>query len=183
MKYALSMACGLMGLWLVAGCSSTPTRVNTGAITAATYDFVTAKESDFAENRAPVHQIIQDAIADTLARKGLARAEGGGDVKVAYLVLIADNVSTTSINDYFGYGRDAAGLQDKAHEAFSMKNKNPDAFEAGTLVIDIIDARSFELLKRNYVVRPILKNIEPGARMARIRDAVNEALGDLRVKP
>lgn len=174
----MALLVGLAGFMAFQGCTTTPVRVDTGAIKASTYDFVAGKPADFAENRAVVHGMIQDAIAGHLARKGLARVEGGGDIKVAYLVLLNDNVSTEAINDYFGYGRDDAELQDKAHQALVVDRKNPDAFESGTLVIDLIDAKSYKLLKRNFVIRPILKNIETDVRAARIKDAVEEALAD-----
>ena len=54
-------------------------------------------------------------------------------------------------------------------------------FQAGTLVIDIIDSKSYKLLKRGYATRPILKNLPDDAKAARIQDVVDEILRDLRV--
>ena len=170
---------------VLAGCAtSEPTRVDTGAIKARTFDFVSAKpkKADFADDSASTHALIQAAITDELAAKGLARIEGGGDVKVAYLVIVGDNVRTTAINDYFGYGRDDASLVDQAHKASAVDNLNPDAYEAGALIIDVVDARDFKLLRRDYVVRPLFRNTPPDVREARIRDAVAEALAGLRVE-
>jgi outer membrane murein-binding lipoprotein Lpp len=172
------------GLVVLAGCSSTPTKVDTGAIKASTFNFVNkgaVPSANFAENRQPVHAMIQEAITKSLASKGVSRAADAGDVTVAYLIIVANNVSTTSINTYFGYGRDTEGLVDKAHEKFSIENKNPNDFEAGTLLIDIIDSKTFALLRRTYVVRPILRNPPADVRRARIQEAVDEALKDLRI--
>jgi hypothetical protein len=171
---------------LVAGCTSTPTRVDKGPIKAATFDFVTritGPRAVIAESDEAIHAMIQDAITANLAAKGVARVAGGGDVKVAYLLVVGNNVSSMAVDDYFGYGRDSTELAEKAHKAAAVDNKNPDYFEAGALLIDVVDATTFELLKRSYVVRPVIRDASADERQARIRDAVDEALIDLRIKP
>ncbi|HEY8239984.1 MAG TPA: DUF4136 domain-containing protein [Kiritimatiellia bacterium] len=182
MNRNIAMAAALLAL---AGCATEqPARVSTGAIKASTFDFVTVApgKHEFADDSASTHASIQAAIQDVLAAKGLNRSEGGGDVKVAYLVIVGNNVTTTSINDYFGYGREDAKLVEQAHKASAVDNKNPDYYEAGALVIDIIDAKDFKLLRRDYVVRPLFRNTPPDIREARIRDAVSEALAELQVQ-
>ena len=172
--------------WVAMTGCATPTRVNSGPIKAASFDFVeisSAKKAAFAENRGVVHDLIQGAITEHLAAKGVARAAGGGDIKVAYLVIVGDNASTTAINDYFGYGRDATGLADKAHEAYAIDNKNPGYFQAGTLLIDVLDARSHKLLMRNFVVAPIQPEAPMAVREARAREAVDKILKNLRIAP
>jgi len=173
------------GIALLAGCSSTPVHVNTGALHATTFSYVTGRPMppDYAEQRAEIHRLIQTAIATNLTTKGLSRVPAGGDVYVAYLIIIGNNVSTTDVNDYFGYGRDADALLDKAHEKGAIESKNPNRFLAGTLVIDLIDAKSYKLLYRNYVVRPVLRNAPADVRAERIQSAVDEALAGLHVAP
>jgi len=170
---------------LLGGCASTPTHVDTGTIKAKTFSFVNGGEppaADFADNRREAHIMIQQALTDDLNTKGLTKVPTGGDVIVAYLVILGNNVGTESINTYFGYGRDAAALQDKAHKAYTS-NKSPNYFQAGTLVVDIIDAKSFKLLRRNYVTRPVLQNPAAEVRETNIREAVNAVLKDLKVEP
>lgn len=172
------------GVLALAGCS-TPTHVKSGPIHATTFDFVqgpTKKPTKLFENEKTVHEAIQQAITANLAQKGVARAEGGGDIKVAYLIIVGNNVSTMAINDYFGYNRDDADLMDKAHKAYTMDRKNPDYFEAGTLLIDVLDAQTFKLLMRNYVVRPIDRDAPADVRAQRIQAAVDEALAGLQLK-
>jgi hypothetical protein len=168
---------------LLAGCSSTPTRVDTGTIRADTFSFVQGRPAppDYAEQRAQIHTLIQSAITTNLTSKGLNRVPSGGSVIVAYLVILGNNVSTTDVNDYFGYGRDADALMDKAHEKFAVESKNPNHFTAGTLVIDVIDAKTYKLLYRNYVVRQVLRNVSEEARAERIQAAVDQALAGLKV--
>jgi len=162
------------------GCSSTPTTVNTGAIHARTFNFVDRKTKptpNFAvDNTEAVHTMIQNAITKNLAGRGVTRVPAGGDVTVAYLIIKGDNVSTTSISDYFGYrGDDYANLQDIAHDRY-MAHKDPNHFEAGTLLVDIIDGKSFKLLKRGYATR----NLASGPRATLVREAVDEILRDVR---
>jgi hypothetical protein len=167
------------------GCSSTPSRVNKGAIAAKTFSFIATgptTEADFAEKREVVHQEIKQAITQSLAAKGITAVPTGGDVTVAYLVIVGNNASTERIDTYFGYNRDAAGLQNKAQSAYAA-SKNPNYFEAGTLLIDILDSRTYKILLRNYAVRPLLVNPTEASRTANIQEAVNSVLSDLQVKP
>jgi hypothetical protein len=168
---------------ILAGCSSTPTRVDTGAIKASSFSFVNGgvpAKAEFADNREQAHAMIQKALTDYLTAKGLTKVTTGGDVTVAYLVVLGNNVSTESINTYFGYGRDAWELQDKAHKAYTGK-ETPNYFEAGTLLVDILDSKSGKLLQRHYATRPVLRNASDATREANIREAVFEVLKDLNV--
>jgi hypothetical protein len=171
------------GLLALVGCSSTPTKVDSGAIRARTFSFVnTAGKAapNYTDNRQHVHTLIQEAITKNLAGRGVAKADAGPDIIVSYLIIVGNNATTTSISDYFGYGQDADALHEKAQQAYTS-SKNPNYFEAGTLVIDIVDAKTFKLLKRNYASRPILKDLPDDARAARIQEVVDEVLRDLRI--
>jgi hypothetical protein len=171
-----------VGALVLAGCS-TPTHVDHGTIHASTFSFVNTRVRavpSYAEQRERVHLAIQDAITRTLAARGLTRAATGGDVTVGYLVILGNNVTTELVSDYFGFGDDAAALQDKAHGIYTG-SKNPNYFESGTLLIDIADSKSFKLLKRGYATRPTLRNLPEQDKAARIQDAVDEILADVRV--
>lgn len=170
---------------LLAGCSSTPTKVDTGAIHARTFNFVNSRqqpEPGFADDREAVHQKIQAAITKSLAARGVTQVASGGDVTVGYLVILGNNATTESINTYFGYGRDASELHEKAHEAYTG-NDNPNYFEAGTLLIDVIDSKSYKLLARNYATRPVIRNIDPEAQTERIQEVVDEILKKMKFAP
>ena len=71
--------------------------------------------------REQIHALIQDSISRNLAGKGLSKVASGGDVIVAYLVIVGNNASTEAISTYFGYGRDAAALHDKAQDAYEQQ--------------------------------------------------------------
>lgn len=178
----LWLAAGMMSL---AGCASTPTQVDTGSIRARSFSFVDPGPKAapaYVDNRQAIHALIQDAIIRNLAAKGLTRTASGGDVTVGYLVIVGNNATTTSINEYFGYGSDAAGLHEKAQKAYTG-SKDPNCFEAGTLVIDVVDSKSFKLLKRGHASRPVLRNLSAEARTARLQEVVDEILRGARFTP
>lgn len=179
----VSSICPVIATILLIGCSSVPDKVDSGAIHARTFNFVgggVPPAAEFADNRQQAHAVIQQALTGNLAGKGLTKVQAGGDVTVAYLVILGNNVSTESINTYFGYGRESSALQDKAHKAYTG-NANPNYFQAGTLVVDIIENGTFKLLRRTHVTRPVLSNPSAEVRAAHIHEAVAAALKDLRV--
>jgi hypothetical protein len=172
----------LTGLF-IAGCSSTPTHVDKGALKAHTFNFINggiALAPPAMDKRDVVHQQIQAAIIKNLAAKGLNRTDTTGDIIVAYMVILGNNVSTEAITTYFGSGRDASALHDKAQAAYT-DSPNPNHFEAGTLLIDVIDAKTYELLYRNFAVRPIQGDATEEERAGRIQAAVDAALAKVRV--
>lgn len=179
--FCLALAAVLLAL---AGCSSTaPARVSHGPIQARTFSFLKPAKAapGFAETRPEVHAKIQEAITRNLVAKGLSPVEQKGDLTVGYLIIISDGGVTTAVNDYFGYRQDDADLQEKAHEAFAIKKKNPTPYPAGTLVIDLIQTRDYQLLVRNHASRPILRELPIEQRVTRLQEAVDEALKGVRV--
>src|ERR1039457_2589127 len=152
--YSILLAAALTA----AGCSSVKTHVDTGPITARTFSFLNSGPKEppaFANKRAEVHTMIQEAITKNLAAKGVSRVPSGGDVTVAYLVIAGNNATTTSLNDYFGYTDDATKLVDKVHTDQAIKSEDRNYFEEATLVIDIISPQTMKLLKRTTVKSPI----------------------------
>ena len=87
---------------VIAGCS-TPTRVDKGSIKATTFSFVNPgplPEYAFREDRKQVNTLVQEAIANDLAAKGVSYVAQGGEVTVAYMIVVGNNVSTSAINEY-----------------------------------------------------------------------------------
>ena len=178
-KLLLLLTCTL------AGCSSTPSKVDTGPIHARTFSFINPGPKPFptyADDRQQLNTMIQDTITRTLSLRGVNRVPQGGDITVAYLVITGNNGSVSSVNDYFGYRNDTAELQDKAFKAYT-NSKNPNYFEAGTLVIDLIDTKTSKLLKRGHASRPLLRNPPLDTRAARLQEVVDEIFGNLRIEP
>ena len=168
---------------ILTSCSSTPTHVDK-TVHAQTFSFVDRggrPTPNFAEGRAQALQMVQDAITKNLAAKGVTKVDSGGDVTVGFLVIIGNNAQTEAINTYFGDAEAADDLHEKAQAAYTA-NKDPNHFEAGTLVIDIIDGKNYKLLVRNYGSRQILNNITEQGRAERIQELVDQILKDVRIE-
>lgn len=179
------VASGALALSLLTACT-TPTHIDKGAIHASTFNFIrpTPRQAgaSFSERDQQVHGFIQDAITGNLAGRNVNRVAQGGDVTVAYLIIVGNNANTTAINDYFSYTEDGIELAEEAQKAYN-KHPNQNYFEAGTLLVDIIDNRTQKVVMRNYVVRPLAPNASPNERKNRIQQAVNELLYDVRIVP
>jgi hypothetical protein len=126
--------------------------------------------------------MIQNAITKDLAIRGVTRVASGGDLTVCYLVIIGNNATTEAINDYFGYREGANELHEIAHDAYTG-SKSPNYFEAGTLVIDIIDNKNNKLVKRNYGTETIIRNLAPEERAERIQEVVDRILQGTTFEP
>jgi hypothetical protein len=172
------------GAIALAGCSSVKTHVDTGPIRARSFSFINTGSKavpDYAEKRKQVHAAVQEAITKNLAAKGVSYVEKGGDVTVAYLIIAGNNSTTTSLNEYFGYTDDAIAMTDKVHKSQAVKANDRGYFEAGTLVIDILDPRTSKVLKRATIQAQILRELPLDEREARLQKFVDEALSDLQI--
>jgi hypothetical protein len=177
-----SLACAV----LIAGCSTAPVEVNNGPVHAHTFSYLKPPERglpQYADKRTEVLQYVQDAITTNLVSKGLTKQESGGDVTVAFLVIVGNNVTTTQLSDYFGYSEDAAKLMNKVHEVDTDSGDQRAYFEAGTLVIDIINPTTQKLLWRGSLQRQILRQLPMDQRLARLQETVDAILKKLDIEP
>jgi len=183
MKPILLVTCAA-GLLTISGCSSFKTNVDNGPVRASTFSYMTpgsALASQRATEYASLHSMVQDAITRNLAAKGLNPLPAGGDITVAYLIIVDNNGVTTALDEYFDAIGDAADLVDKVHSAEGSNSAARNTFGAGTLVIDLIDSRSSKLLWRNTIQRDILRNPTVEVRAARLQETVQTSLQRLTV--
>jgi len=169
----------------VAGCSSVKTHVDEGKVTAHTFSFLNTaarQQPNYAESSQQAHAMIQQAIIHNLAARGITQLPSGGDITVAYLVIVGNNASTTSLNEYFGYTPDANALVNQAHDQQTSES-NRGYFEAGTLVIDILQPNNSKLLQRRSIQAQVLRNLSTEQRTARIQALVDQALGNVPLSP
>src|SRR5215472_8855557 len=81
------------------GCSSVKTQVDKGAVNARTFSFLNTgnrQTPTYAESNKQAHAMVQQALIHNLAEKGITYTATGGDVTVAYLIIVGNNVATTS---------------------------------------------------------------------------------------
>jgi hypothetical protein len=169
---------------LITGCSSVKMRVDQGQVTARTFSFYNPGPRALPENteiRQQAHVLLQEAITKTMAAKGVTRVPAGGDVTLAYLVVVGNNVTTTSLNQYFGYSSDATALVSKVHEAQAVDSKSRSYFEAGELILDLFDPATSRLLQRRSIHAQILRNLSAEVRAERVQAVVDQLLADVRI--
>jgi len=124
-----------------------------------------------------LNQKVQRAIAAEMEKAGISITAAKADLIVAYMLLKQDNVSTTSIDNYYGYGDDSKEISRKVHKKIE-KGGQRESFDRGAIVIDLIDARKNKLVYRSYAVRDVLEDVSAQTRNKRIQEAVQEALAD-----
>ncbi len=123
-----------------------------------------------------VNHAIQSALASTFRAHGFDIQSANADLTVAYLVLVQDNATTTMINDYFGFGRNAMDIANLAHERGVIRNNRADSYEAGTVVIDIIDGKTGKLVYRDFATRDVTGSLSDAQLKAHADSAVQQAL-------
>ena len=180
----------LLGCLLLAGmlaaCSSVKTHVDKGPIKAHTFSFLNTgskQTPDYAEQSAQAHTMVQQAITKNLAIRGITHVASGGDITVAYLIVVGNNSTTTSLNGYFGYTEDSDAIVDKVHTQQTSGDKARGYFEAGTLVIDIVNPGTSKLLQRRSIQAPVLRNLPLEKRAERVQAIVDQALKDVPLSP
>ncbi|MCX6873459.1 MAG: DUF4136 domain-containing protein [Verrucomicrobia bacterium] len=123
-----------------------------------------------------IHGMIQDSLRRQFRAKGLAYGTGSADLVVAYLVIYQEPGMTTSYEDYYGYGRPADAITDRAHDRGVIESKRPDYFQRAGIVIDLIDSRTNKLVYRNFATGDVVRGASGKTRAARIDAAVAQAL-------
>jgi hypothetical protein len=176
----LLLGCFFLTL-LVASCSSVKTYVDNGHVKARTFSWLdtgSRPTPDFAEDRKEAHALVQQAITKNLAARGVSHVPTGGNITVAYLIVVGNNVATTSLNSYFGYTPDSEALVEKVHTQQTAE-ANRGYFESGTLVIDFLDPTTSKLLQRRSIHAQVLRDLPMEKRTERIQSVVDQALGDV----
>ena len=123
-----------------------------------------------------IHGMIQKSLSKQFTSKGMTYGKGDADLIVAYLVIYQEPGMTAQYEDYFGYGRNPAEINDRAHIVGVIENQRPDYFRQAGLVIDVLDSRTNKLVYRNYAKGDVVKGASASTRAARIEAGVGQAL-------
>jgi hypothetical protein len=160
----------------ITGCQSIdqPKGTSKGYTSFRFIDKGNSADSRFEEPSEFRDRAAQAAIRDQFESKGLAFSTEDADLIVSYLYVKQDNVSTTAVPSY--YGGDYRDIQSYAHKKGVIKSNNPDFFEVGAIVIDILDAKTFKLVYRNFAKRDIKGVTDEAEKQSLIDSAVAEAL-------
>jgi len=172
---------GTIGLLLMAaiifsGCTSVPMpKGNSSAYSSVRF---VAPNQPVAEDNLPqfveANRMIKGAIADQMECHGLQVVEQNADLIIAYLIILQDNVSTSYCNQYYGY-QDFMEIVDLAFKE-SLKKQYPEKVEKRAVVIDLIDARTYKLVYRDYALSGSIANLSVENRQKVISEVVANAL-------
>ena len=176
----------LAATFVLAGCSSVKTNVDKGHVSARSFSFLdtgSRQSPSYAEGSKQAHALVQQALVHNFAAKGVTNMATGGDITVAYLIVVGNNATTTSLNEYFGYTDDASAMVERVHKEQTSNQNSRAYFEAGTLVVDILDPKSSKLLQRRSIHAPVLRTLPTEQRAQRVQAIVDQALADLPVSP
>ncbi len=106
---------------------------------------------------------IRTAIETQLRAKGyIADSNGSPDFLVAYHAGMKDMMKGSSTQNYIG---------DRAHGTFTTIS-DIQAYQEGTLLIDIVDAKSRQLVWQASAKADVEQNLGPKERDARVNDAI-----------
>jgi hypothetical protein len=184
-KTSVLLACISLGPAL-GWCANVKTQVDKGPVKARTFSFLDTgarRTPDYAETHKQAHAMVQQALIHNLAAKGVTYTPTNGTVTVAYLIIVGNNVATASLNEYFGYTDDSDALVEKVHKRQTETKDNRGYFEAGTLVIDVLDPKNSKLLQRRSIEAQVLRNLPAEQRSARVQEIVDQALANVPIGP
>jgi len=160
----------------LAGCTSVP--MPKGSSKGYSSVRFVAPNQPLAEDSLPrfveAHRMIKSAISGQMEQHGLQVVEKDADLIVAYLVILQDNVSTSYSNQYYGY-QDFMDIVNLAHDK-GMKKSYPEKVEKRAVVIDLIDAKTYELVYRDFALSGSLAHLSEADRQNQIENAVATAL-------
>jgi hypothetical protein len=167
----------------VAGCSglNINTDYNPGAVAAMqeyqTYSWLPesrgGRGTDARINNPITIQRIKNGVDRVLQAKGFQKVNSGGDFKVGWHGAINDQTDYTTYNDYYGYGWGGWG-----YGGWGTTTATTTAYtiQQGTLIVDVVDSRSNELVWRGSAQAEVGQAGSPEDRQARINEACNKLL-------
>lgn len=116
---------------------------------------------------AQVDHRIRSSIASELRRRGYRESETGGELIVSFAAGVNAAFSEAEFNKAYG---------EEFKAAFPTKPDETRVFSKGSLVIDVLDAKTHKLYWRGTVLANIDMNVDEKAKDRRVRAAVRALL-------
>lgn len=123
-----------------------------------------------------VDKRIRSAMDDEFTRKGYTKSDSqAADFLIGYHIALDRRLDLQTINSHYGYGR------------YGRYGMGPDVivrdYEEGTMLLDIVDARSNQLVWRSSYSTRLRGEPTPARREAIVREAVQVLLEDFPPEP
>lgn len=131
---------------------------------------------DLQSGVAELGPIIVEAAALALEGKGFQKSSAGSaDFLVGYHVAVQGRIDVNSVNSYYGYGSATAPWH---YPGWSGVAADPYArfFDEGTLIIDVVDAQSRQLVWRGTAQAEVNRTATTEEQDERVREAVRKIL-------
>lgn len=167
---AAVLACG------VAGCSSVrvSTDYDTGWSFASyrTWNWVPGPRQPTGDPRLDndlLDRRVRGAVEREMAERGFWKVEADPDFEVDYHTALASKIRVQAIGSSYGYGPGA-------WEPIAPGGVYARQYDEGTLIIDVIDAESHELVWRGIAEAEVYPTDSPAAREKKINEAVRKIL-------
>jgi len=122
---------------------------------------------------------VINAVDEALSAKGYAKVQRGADFLVGWHLSLQGKVDVTTVNSYYGYGY---GRWRRGGVAVAQ-NTRVREYDEGTLIIDIVDAASNELVWRGSAQGEVHAQASSEERSERVRSAVQKVLADYPPQP
>ncbi len=145
-------------------------------------DFVPYRTWDYMPNQGAtanassnrlVDQRLRTAVERTIGEKGFRRDTGDPDFYVGYQLILDDQTSYETINDYWGTGWGYGGMYGSPMGTSSTRAIN---YTVGTLVVDFFDADERQLIWRGSAEGTVEPQDNPADRQAQADQAVGAIL-------
>jgi len=167
---------------LLTACATDPV-TGTASASAPDYDFSTAHTFDWypppltGDPRLDSPLLdgrIRSAVSAELQKRGLQPADGdAADLLVTFSKALADRVEYHVVNRHYGY-EPGWGMQRRP----GATSTYVDAYTEGSLILDLIDARTQKLVWRGHVSGRVKEKLPEAQRQARLQKAVADLLAD-----
>jgi len=111
---------------------------------------------------------IKSAVEEELTMKGLSKTSNAPDLYVTYHTGVEDKINVTDWG--YTYSYDYWGWQDRRMDVYQ--------YNEGTLVVDLIDAKTKEMVWRGWATKTLETNPSPDKIDNTIRQAVYKILAE-----
>ena len=178
MKTHYSILSLCLGIVLLSGCSTSkkidlPKGNSAGYSSFRMYKHNPNHVPDFTNREDRVNAYLKDALKSEFEAQGLKESEANAELIVSFLLIVQNTAVTEAISDY--YITSGSDIMSEAHRRMGKKNL-PGGYEAGAIVVDIIDKDSGEIIYRDFAKREVLDYLTPAEKEQRARDAAVEAV-------
>jgi hypothetical protein len=120
---------------------------------------------------------IQTAVANVLIDRGYKLNMDTPDFLVAYHIAFEEKLDLEVVNNYYGYPYAGSYAATWGPTIYGQEIQQRE-WEQGTLLLDILDGESGQLVWRGSAQAEVYPNSDPNERQSRINNAVSKVLDE-----